>query len=236
MFINGDIVFKILLWDMDGTLLDFIASEKYAIKKVFSHFGFELSDCDVAEYSKINDSYWTRFDKGEIKKGEIYSNRFADFFRYLGALENSIPDWRNINELYQNALGDYFVYNEDSYEVVSKLKDGRRQYIVTNGSLAAQTGRLKLSGFGELVDGVFISETMGLQKPSKEFFDACFQQIPGFLPEDAIIIGDSLTSDIKGGNIAGVKTCWYNPGGKTPDIDVKIDFEITRLSEVLDIV
>ncbi len=229
-------MFKILFWDMDGTLLDFIASEKFALKKVFSHFGFELSDGDVAEYSKINDSYWTKFDKGEIEKGEIYSNRFTEFFRFLGLKEENIPDWHDINELYQNALGNYFVYNENSYEVVSRLKEGRRQFVVTNGSLAAQTGRLKLSGFGELVDGVFISETMGLQKPSKEFFDTCFRQIPDFSPEDAIIIGDSLTSDIKGGNNAGIRTCWYNPSGREPDIDVEIDYEIRRISEVLDIV
>ena len=217
---------------MDGTLLDFVASERCALKKVFALHGFELSDEDADVYSKINDSYWTKFDNGEIEKGEIYSSRFRDFYEYIAPGREDMPDWRKINEDYQVFLGEFCFFKEDSLKVVTELSGNFRQYIVTNGSVAAQVGRLKLSGFDKLMDGIFISEEMGQQKPNAGFFDACFEKLPECSRDETIIIGDSLTSDIQGGNNAGIMTCWYNPDGKPRNKDVKIDYEIRSLREV----
>lgn len=227
---------KTILWDIDGTLLDFVASEKYALRKTFRAFGFELSDEDIVVYSEINDSYWTKFDKGEVTKAEVYELRFRDFFIKLGTKEEELPDTAAINDMYQVALGEVFFFHDGAEKLVKDLKDdGYRQYIVTNGSTVAQQSKLKLSGLGELCDGVFISELMGLQKPDKAYFDKCFEAIPNFKREEAIIIGDSLTSDIKGGNNAGIMTCWFNPGGKTNTAGVTINYEIRSLVEVYDI-
>ena len=143
-----------------------------------------------------------------------------------------MPDWRKINEDYQVFLGEFCFFKEDSLKVVTELSGNFRQYIVTNGRVAAQVGRLKLSGFDELMDGIFISEKMGQQKPNAGFFDACFEKLPECSRDETIIIGDSLTSDIQGGNNAGIMTCWYNPDGKPCNKDVKIDYEIRSLHEV----
>lgn len=225
-----------ILWDIDGTLLNFVASEKFALKKTFKMFGINLSDDDISLYSQINDSYWTRFDKGEIDKEYIYSHRFNEFMEKLSIPDEKRPNWHDINEIYQVALGEVCCFNDNSYEIVKNLRGKCRQYIVTNGSLAAQEGKLKRSGFGELMDGVFISEQMGLQKPNIEFFNACFEKIPDFNKKTAIIIGDSLTSDIKGGINAGIKTCWYNPERKSAPDGLRIDYEIRDLHEVYGIV
>ncbi len=106
--------------------------------------------------------------------------------------------------------------------------------MVTNGSRVAQELKLAKSGIDKLSDGIFISEDVGVQKPEKEFFDRV-QKATGYVEEETMIIGDSLTSDIKGGNNAGIKTCWYNPKGAPREGDVKVDYEIRNLWELKDI-
>lgn len=226
---------KTILWDIDGTLLDFVASEKVALKKTFAGFGIDLTDKNIADYSLINDAYWTRFDKGEIDKEYIYSHRFTEFMDKLRLPADGRPWWKDINDIYQVALGEVCVFRDDSYDIVKSLKGKYSQYIVTNGSTAAQVGKLKKSGFGEIMDGVFISEQMGLQKPDSAFFDACFDKMPGAKRDETVIIGDSLTSDMKGGENAGIKTCWYNPSGKEMPSGMKIDCQINNLHQVYDV-
>ena len=118
---------------------------------------------------------------------------------------------------------------------MQKLKESSaKAYIVTNGVLETQAKRLRTSGIKDYVDGVFISEEIGWQKPTVEYFDYCFSQIPGFVKEKAIIVGDSLSADMQGGINAGITTCWYNPEGKH-DRGMKIDYEVRTLAEVWEI-
>ncbi len=226
---------KYIFWDIDGTLLDFSYCESYALKKTYGAFGYELSDEDVAVYSKINDGYWTRFDRGEIAKAQIYEMRFKEFFKYLGV--EDMPDVNRMNEIFQPALGEVTKANDNAEQVLDALRrKGHRQYVITNGSKVSQDGKLAVSGLGKYFDDIFISEEMGSQKPNAEFFQMCFDRIKGFERESAIIIGDSLTSDIRGGNNAGIKTCWYNPLGKEKTAEADIDFEIRDLSEIFTII
>ena len=121
------------------------------------------------------------------------------------------------NEKYQIRLGDTIVFRDDSKTIIESLKGRLRQYVVSNGTVIAQTKKLKLSGLGELMDGIFLSEQMGIEKPNKAFFDKAFAIMNKDHPEEALhpdeilIVGDSLTSDIRGGLNSGIKTCWYNP-------------------------
>ena len=88
------------------------------------------------------------------------------------------------------------------------------------------------SGIAHYFQDIFISERIGADKPKKEFFDRCFARIPGFDRAQAMIIGDSLTSDIRGGNNAGIQTCWFNPKHKPRRPDIHVDYEIDALMEL----
>ena len=219
-----------ILWDVDGTLLDFIAAEKAAIKTLFKEFNLgECSDEMIKRYSEINKSYWQRLERGEITKQEVLVGRFKEFFASEG-LDSSIAE--DFNSLYQLRLGDTIVYHDDSLEIIRSLRGRARQYVVSNGTVEAQSKKLHLSGLGELMDGIFLSEHIGIEKPNIEFFDKVFEEIEPADRSSIMIVGDSLTSDIQGGNNAGIITCWYNPqGDKAPD-KYRIDYEISDLHQI----
>ncbi len=219
-----------ILWDVDGTLLDFIAAEKAAIKTLFKEFNLgECSDEMIKRYSEINKTYWQRLERGEITKQEVLVGRFKEFFASEG-LDSSVAE--EFNSLYQLRLGDTIVYHDDSLEIIRSLRGRARQYVVSNGTVEAQSKKLRLSGLGELMDGIFLSEHIGIEKPNIEFFDRVFEEIEPADRSRVMIVGDSLTSDIQGGNNAGIITCWYNPqGDKAPD-KYRIDYEISDLHQI----
>lgn len=219
-----------ILWDVDGTLLDFIAAEKAAIKTLFKEFNLgECSDEMIKRYSEINKTCWQRLERGEITKQEVLIGRFKEFFASEG-LDSSVAE--EFNSLYQLRLGDTIVYHDDSLEIIRSLRGRARQYVVSNGTVEAQSKKLRLSGLGELMDGIFLSEHIGIEKPNIEFFDRVFEEIEPADRSRVMIVGDSLTSDIQGGNNAGIITCWYNPqGDKAPD-KYRIDYEISDLHQI----
>lgn len=223
-----------ILWDVDGTLLDFIAAEKAAIKTLFKEFNLgECSDEMIRRYSEINKTYWQRLERGEITKQEVLVGRFKEFFKSEG-IDISVVE--EFNSLYQLRLGDTIVYHDDSLEIIKSLQGRVRQYVVSNGTVEAQSKKLRLSGLGELVDGIFLSEHIGVEKPNIEFFDKVLEEIKPADRSSILIVGDSLTSDIQGGNNAGIVTCWYNPlGDKAPD-KYRIDYEISDLHQIYEII
>ncbi len=224
--------FDTILWDVDQTLLDFKKSEDYAVRYCFRKFGKEASDETVAIYSRINEGFWKRIEKGEINRKDALVQRFEQLFQQIGEQDK---DAGAFQKEYAEALGSVYYYLDDSYELVKKLRGKYRQYLVTNGVTLTQMKKLRLSGFDQLTDGIFVSEQIGIPKPHKDFFEKCFSMIPGFCKEKAVIVGDSLSSDMRGGNNAGIATCWYNPAGLKNLSDVKIDYEIRNLNEIWDI-
>ena len=225
---------EVILWDVDGTLLDFIAAEKAAVQTLFREFGLgECTDEMVERYSRINKEYWERLERGELSKPEILVRRFADFFASEGLDASKAPEF---NEQYQVRLGDTVVFCDDSYELLSSLRGRVKQYAVSNGTVVAQTRKLRRSGFDRLLDGVFLSEELGYEKPATEFFDRVFAAIGEPDRERVLIVGDSLISDITGGNRAGIRTCWYNPKGEPNLTAAHADYEIRDLHGILDII
>lgn len=221
---------RTILWDVDGTLLDFLAAERAAVKTCFRTFGLgECSDDMVARYSRLNVSYWERLETGELTKPQVLRGRFEEFFASEGIAFDRIDAF---NAAYQLCLGDTICYMDDSYALIAGLRGRVRQYAVTNGTAAAQEKKLARSGLGTLFDGVFISERVGFEKPSAAYFDRVLAAIGPVDKRETMIVGDSLTSDIRGGNNAGIVTCWYNPGGKPNDRGVRVDHEIRDLHEV----
>ena len=221
---------KTILWDIDGTLLDFKAAERAAIKTCFRLFGLgECTDEMVARYSAINETYWERLELGELTKPQVLTGRFEEFLQREGIAFDGIDAF---NGAYQIRLGDTICYRDDSCALIRKLRGRVRQYAVTNGTVVAQEKKLRNSGLGELFDGVFISDRVGFEKPAREFFDHVFAQIGPVDPAETMIVGDSLTGDIRGGNNAGIVTCWYNPAGLPNDRGVRVDREIRNLWEI----
>ncbi len=224
---------KVILWDIDGTLLDFKKAENAAIKKCFQKFNLgKCTDEMIERYSAINQKYWEKLERGEMSKPEILVKRFEDFFEAVNIVTDCAPKF---NLEYQIRLGDTICFCDDSYELIKKLKSRVKQYAVTNGTKAAQDRKLQNSGLGQLFDGVFISEEVGCEKPGIEFFNHVFEKIGEYKKEEVMIVGDSLTSDIQGGNNAGITCCWYNPRKLVKDKEVHIDYEIDDLRKIYQI-
>ena len=222
---------QVLLWDIDGTLLDFTVAESYALKRCFRLFGLgECTDEMVARYSVINRKYWKMLERGEITKPEVLHRRYAEFFTQEGI---PLPDIDALNREYQVLLGDKIVFHDDGLQIVRQLRPLVRQYAVTNGTVRAQRKKLRLSGLEDVFDGVFISDEIGYEKPTTDFFDVVFRAI-GPVPKDQVmIIGDSLTSDMQGGNNAGIRCCWYHPRQDHRDTgSLRLDYEIADLHEI----
>ena len=224
---------KYILWDIDGTLLNFSMAEANAMRACFAEYNLgELSDDRLEVYKNINDKYWKRLEKGEISRIEVLEGRFTEFFSQYGYNTDVVSDF---NISYQENLGKTYVFNDNAYETVIKLNSKYSQYAATNGSIIAQKGKLKGAGLDGVLKDVFISELIGYEKPSEKFFSYIFDSIGSFKREEYVIIGDSLTSDIAGGNRVGIKTIWFNPDGLSNPINVGYDYEIKNLSEVLNI-
>ena len=224
---------RVILWDVDGTLLDFLAAERQAMTDCFLHFG--LGECapeQIARYSAINRSYWERLERGEVTKTQVLVGRFREFFAGEG-IDPALAE--AFNEEYQLRLGDTVCFMDNSYELIRSLRGRVGQYAVTNGTRVAQERKLKKSGLGELFDGVFISELVGAEKPSPLFFDRVFAAIGPVARQEVLIVGDSLTSDMKGGLLAGIRCCWYNPKGLPVPEGMALHYTIGNLNQVKDI-
>lgn len=222
--------YHVILWDLDQTLLNFDLSMDYALRAVFGQYGLKIDDRIAARYDAINKSYWNRLELGELTKEQVTVGRFRTLFEELG-----IADVRpeEMNTDYQRELGSVFFYMDGAKELVTLLKDkGYRQYVLTNGVNSTQASKMKRSGLDRIMDGVFVSEVIGWPKPMKEFYDACFAALTDVKRDQCIMVGDSLTSDMRGAENAGIASCWFNPEKRKKDVDVRTDYEIRRLEEL----
>lgn len=221
-----------VLFDVDGTLLDFKAAEKSGIDVVMQQYGVCPTEELRRQYRAINDRLWREYEEGSIDRQYIMDTRFAEFFQNLGKTVNGAE----AEKLYRKQLDRSAVLIDNAIEICACLSAGHALYVVTNGVSQTQHRRIKDSGLAPYFKGIFVSEDAGSQKPQKEFFEYCFSRMPDEDRTHMLIVGDALASDIKGGNNAGIDTCWYNPGQIKPDVDVRIDYEITDLLELKGIV
>ena len=218
---------KAVLWDIDGTLLNFKRVQYVSLYKCFAFFDEHLDDEMVDAYDRINHSYWLMLEKGEISKSELLVKRFVVFFRKYGITIDPVE----FNEMYQVELGNTYVFNDHGYETVKELKNrGIIQFAVTNGTKVAQNGKLRGSGLDKLLDEIFISEDIGYEKPDKRFFEPVISKLNeyGIDKEECVIVGDSESSDIQGGINAGIRTVHY-----TDELKSRADAIISDLSLVL---
>ena len=219
---------KHVFLDLDDTILDFHKAEEVALEKTLRHFSIPPTEENKALYSRINKGCWEALERGEITRAELRLLRFERFFSEIGA-ENAarVPD------VYESFLsqGHYFIPGAE--EMLESLFEKFSLYLATNGIAAVQAGRVASAGIAKYFKERFVSEEIGYNKPSLAYFDACFAKIPGFCREEAVIVGDSLTSDIKGGMDAGLKTVWFNPKGLAHPENICPDVEISDLGDLV---
>lgn len=220
---------KDILFDLDDTLFDFHADERVALKKTFASLQIPLDDAGCARYSEINQAQWKALERGEITRAQVKMRRFELLFEELGYGTDQAAVAAKI---YQERLAEDFHFMEGAPELLEELNGNYRMFLVSNGNLSVQEGRLKKSGIGSYFADIFISEVLGAEKPSRRFFELAFAKIPDFDPAQAVIVGDSLTSDIKGGINAGVRTIWFNPKGLPEIAEVHADLEFRKLKDL----
>lgn len=235
---NGNLRYTTLLFDVDNTLLNFDASEEEAFKSLLIHFGMEPKDSLLQEYHQINRSCWELFEEGKMEKEEVLLRRFEIFF----SRHNCQADGREAEAFYRERLGDSAILIPGALELCRDLSRKYDLYVVTNGVADTQYRRLKSSGLEQYFKGIFVSEEAKSPKPQKEFFEYCFEQMrllgverPKERRQEMLLIGDSLTSDMRGGENAGVDTCWYNPKGISNDKDVSVTMEVSSYEEIREI-
>ena len=221
-------MYEFLLLDMDDTILDFKKAEQVALEKTLRSFSLEPTPEVCARYSQINQGYWEMLERKEITREKLKVQRFGDLFSEYGiAIDSALCAKRYVENL---AQGHFFL--PGAPEAVESLSKKYKLYLVSNGATDVQMSRLGSAGIEKYFQKVFISQQIGVDKPDKVFFERCFAQIPNFDKEKAIIVGDSLTSDILGGRNAGIATCWINANKKPARTDIPADYEIEALSQL----
>lgn len=222
-----------LLFDADDTLFDFPKASSRAFESMCRAHDIPYTPEAYRLYHTINLELWAAFDRGELTKDFVTLERYV---RFLGALGLE-RDPAACNRDYLAALGEGVYPLPHAEAVCRELKArGHRMYIITNAVASVQRSRLRGSVFSELFEAAFISEEAGAAKPSKAYFDYVRRQLPGMTEENALVIGDSLATDIQGANNAGLSCCWVNPNGNPRREGLRVDYEISDLRDLLEIV
>ncbi len=218
---------EFLFLDLDDTILDFHKAERIAISKTIREFGVEPTEEILNLYHEINKWHWEQLEKGTQTRAQILVNRFGVLFEKLGR-EVDAPKCAKVYE-HNLSQGHWFLPGAE--EAVESLSKKYRLFLASNGTAVVQKGRMTSANLYRFFETVFVSQEIGHNKPSREYFEACFARIPGFDKEKAMIVGDSLSSDIKGGINAGIRTVWVNPGHKDCG-ETKPDYQIEYLSQL----
>ena len=219
---------EFLLLDLDDTILDFHKAERIALSKTIREFGIEPTEAVLSRYHVINKWHWEQLEQGKLTRAEVLENRFGVLFSELGvSVDKSLCARAYEKNL---SIGHYFLPGAE--DAVSRLSRKYRLFLVSNGTASVQKGRMTSANLYRFFEKVFVSQEIGHNKPAKAYFDACFAQIDGFDPQKAIIVGDSLSSDIQGGINAGILTCWVNPSHGKGREDIKPNYEIEALSQL----
>ena len=216
--------------DIDDTLLDFHRAEAEALRTTLLQMGLDPTEQVLCRYSQINLSQWKLLEEKKITRERLLVRRFELLFEEIGLC----ADADRTQWIYERELGKRSYFLPDAKALLEELKAaGYRLHIASNGTTVVQEPRIKSARLDTYCEGIFLSEAIGYDKPQKAFFDTCFASIKDFRPENAIILGDSLSSDIAGGINAGIKTCWFNPKGITPVGTVSPDYQFSSLLEFL---
>lgn len=220
--------YDVVFFDADDTLLDFKRAEREALEYTLDKNALPSDGTIISAYSSINDSLWKKLELGEITKEKLKTQRFEELCEKFGFS----ADPARMSADYINSLSTMAYMLDGAEELCRTLKDKYRMYIVTNGMEDVQRGRLERFSAKDCFLDFFISGKIGYEKPRREFFEIATESIKNFDPRKAIIIGDSLSSDMRGGIDFGIDTCWYNPKGKDKPDGMDITYIASSFDDI----
>jgi putative hydrolase of the HAD superfamily len=224
-FINK---YKYLLFDLDNTLFDFEKAEEVSLRRTFEKFGIPHTRENIQAYFEVNRGIWQEFEEGKISQDRLRWERFRRFSLKTGVSFDPVE----AGDFYLEDLSHCAELIEGAEELIKSLSGRFELIMITNGLTVVQRPKIKRSSIGKYFSHLYISQEVGTAKPNPEFFDAVFSGVKIENKEEALIIGDSLSSDIAGGCNYGIDTCWFNPGRKKPEGGCFPTYEIHRLKEL----
>ncbi len=223
--------YKWLLFDADGTLFNYDLAEKIALKKSVEEIGLLYDENLLQAYKRFNGDMWFLFEKGKIKPDELKVKRFSLLLDH-----NKFDfDSNKLSAIYIENLSDCSILIDGAENIVKQLSKTSKLMLITNGLQSVQRKRFNNSPIKNFFQDIIISEEIGFAKPDPKMLEYALTLMDSADKKEMLLIGDSLSSDIKAGNNFGIDTCWYNPSGKINDLAVNITYEIKDLKELLDI-
>ena len=222
---------KAVLIDIDDTLLDFRKSAEKAIYLCFKKYGLEFNQNVIQTFHTINDELWLRIERKEITKQDMYGLRWVSIFKELGIT----LDGFEMENLFRSTLSGIAEPVDNAYDLLVYLYEKYPLYAASNSSFEHQRKRMTQSDMLKYFQKMFVSENVGALKPAKEFFDFCFAEMGNPNPNEVVIIGDSLTSDIIGGVNYGLETIWFNPNNKDLPPNLSPTYTVNDLREIKNI-
>ena len=223
------IKYDIFLFDADNTLYDFDKASAHALQVLFDEYGYAYNAQVPKQLAAISAPFWKRYERGEMSDKDLQKQRFERLFEALGITHDPVA----FNERYLHALGKSPFLIDGAEDICRKIAESNKLlYIVTNGFLTAQMSRLQHSPFSQYVSDAFVSEVVGHKKPSREYFDHVLARIPPVKKDKILMVGDSLTADVAGGNGAGIDSCWFNLRSIKNQTNIAPTYEIRKLREL----
>lgn len=220
--------YRTLLFDLDHTLFDSETCELQAFEETLLVVGVEEPLQHHETYVGINKPLWYSVERGELTPDEVRVTRFERLIAAIGLDGNA----EHMAARFETALGAKGDLYPGVREVLEKLAPRAKLALVTNGLSGVQRARIERLDIGKYFDAIVISAEIGASKPGAAFFDATFRALGYPTKDTTLMVGDSLSSDIRGGANYGIATCWYNPKGKTADSETEIHHEISRLDQL----
>ena len=224
-----------LLFDLDNTLFDFDLAQDQALEILLTQEGVPKQQINdyKAYYVPLNQFLWEQLESKKISRQELVNSRFSLLFEHFGHKK----DGQELAQVYQKALCQQGQLLDGAVDLLKTcLSKGKRLFAISNGISKIQRSRLKVSGLNQYFEEIFISEEIGQVKPDRAFFDTVRSKIQAFSDPDAVVIGDSLSADIKGANQSGLDSIWFNLQNKKADMAIKATYQAKNYQELLELI
>ena len=213
-----------LLFDADNTLLDFDAAERKALAETLLHYELPHDEAALDTYHQVNRRLWDSLAKGELNKNKLFSVRFGQYLKAMGLPDNGKT--REMNEFYEAQLATHADTLPGALTALDELAEVATLAVVSNGAYKVQNARITDSGIARYLDGVYISEKVGASKPAAKIFDAALRDLGLTDRSRVLVVGDDLLADIRGGQAAGLDTCWVNLDGRENDTGIQPKYTV----------
>lgn len=222
--------YKQIIFDVDDTIIDFAATEDFALHSLFNAHHWPLSQELQRQYHAYNQGLWRRLEQGELTYEQLSEMTFHDF----------IKDHFGIEIDGKKTMDEYRSYFGEAHKLLPGIKDtlkfakkqGYKLTILSNGEKFMQNHRLELAGVKKYFDLIVTSEEAHYSKPNPHAFDYFFSRTE-IGPDETVFFGDGLQSDILGAEEYGFDSIWYNHRHRKNTLHLHPIFEVENYPEFI---